>query len=69
LSPAGYLNENPEFCETFKPLTVFMVYIISGFIMVLCIAVIIFSLRVYKENREMKAELKKKERDQDRVIF
>ncbi|MCX6318386.1 MAG: hypothetical protein NTW29_13935 [Bacteroidetes bacterium] len=46
-----------------------MVYIISGFIMVLCIAVIIFSLRVYKENREMKAELKKKERDQDRVIF
>lgn len=46
-----------------------MVYIISGFIIVLCIVVIIFGLRVYKENRDIKAELKQKERDQDKVIF
>jgi quinol-cytochrome oxidoreductase complex cytochrome b subunit len=46
-----------------------MVYIISGFIIVLCIVVIIFGLRVYKENREMKAELKQKEKDKDRVRF
>jgi hypothetical protein len=46
-----------------------MVYIISGFIMVLCVVVIIFGLKVYKENRDMKAELKQKEKDQDKVIF
>lgn len=46
-----------------------MVYIISGFIMVLCIVVIIFALRVYKENRDIKAELKRKEKDKDRVLF
>lgn len=46
-----------------------MVYIISGFIMVLCIVVIIFGLKVYKENRDIKAELKQKEKDQDKVIF
>lgn len=46
-----------------------MVYIISGFIMVLCIVVIIFGLKVYKENRDIKAELKQKERDQDKVLF
>jgi hypothetical protein len=46
-----------------------MVYIISGFIIVLCIIVIIFGLRVYKENRDMKAELKQREKDDDRVRF
>jgi hypothetical protein len=46
-----------------------MVYIISGFIIVLCIVVIIFGLRVYKENRDMKAELKQREKDDDRVRF
>lgn len=46
-----------------------MVYIISAFIMVLCIAVIIFGLRVYKENRDIKAELKKKEREQGGVNY
>ncbi len=46
-----------------------MVYIMSGFIVLLCIVVIIFGLRVYKENRELKTELKQREKDDDRVRF
>lgn len=46
-----------------------MVYIISACIMVLCIAVIIFGLRVYKENRDIKAELKKRERDHKGIDY
>jgi hypothetical protein len=46
-----------------------MVYIISGFIIVMCIVVIIFGLRIFKENRKFKAELKKKADDDERVRF
>lgn len=30
-----------------------MVYIVSGFILLLCIAVSIFAYRIYKENRKL----------------
>lgn len=46
-----------------------MVYIISGFIIVLCVVVIIFGLRVLKENRQIKKELKEKHEDDDRIRF
>jgi|JI10StandDraft_1071094.scaffolds.fasta_scaffold424701_2 hypothetical protein len=46
-----------------------MVYIISGLIIALCIVIMIFGLKVLKENRQMKAELKEKEKDDERVRF
>jgi len=46
-----------------------MVYIISGFIIAICIAVIIFGLRVLKENRQIKKDLKKRQDDDEKVRF
>lgn len=46
-----------------------MVYIISGFIIVICIVVIIFGLRVFKENRQIKKDLKKRQDDDEKVRF
>lgn len=46
-----------------------MVYIISGFIIAICIVVIIFGLRVFKENRQIKKDLKKRQDDDEKVRF
>jgi uncharacterized membrane protein len=46
-----------------------MVYIISVAIIVACIAVIIFGLKVFKENRQLKSELKQKEQGDEKIRF
>ncbi|MBL7731391.1 MAG: hypothetical protein JNM88_09450 [Chitinophagaceae bacterium] len=46
-----------------------MVYIISGSIIVLCVVIIIFGLRVFKENRQIKKELKERQNDDGDLRF
>lgn len=46
-----------------------MVYIISAFIIVLCLVIIIFGLRVLKENRQLKNDLKKGQNDDESIRF
>jgi len=46
-----------------------MAYILFGVIFLMCLGVIIFGLKIYRENEAMRQDLKQREKDHHKALF